>query len=45
MDPKKGMEFLIENNLVENTPEAIAQFFFNGEGLNKTSIGDYLGEK
>ncbi|RNA40271.1 cytohesin-1 isoform X2 [Brachionus plicatilis] len=45
MDPKKGMEFLIENNLVENNPEAIAQFFFNGEGLNKTAIGDYLGEK
>lgn len=45
MDAKKGMEFLIENSLVENTPDAIAQFLFNGEGLNKTSIGNYLGEK
>ena len=39
------MEFLIENNLVENTPNSIAQFLFSGEGLNKTSIGNYLGEK
>jgi cytohesin len=45
MEPKKGMEFLIENNLVDNTSEAIAQFLFSGEGLNKTSIGNYLGEK
>jgi len=45
MDSKKGMEFLIENNLVENTPDAVSSFLYNGEGLNKTSIGDYLGEK
>jgi hypothetical protein len=45
MDYKKGMEFLIENGLVENTPDAVAQFLFSGEGLNKTSIGNYLGEK
>ena len=41
----QGMEFLIENNLVENTPEAVAQFLFSGEGLNKSAIGNYLGEK
>jgi len=45
LDSKKGMEFLIENNLVENNPDAVAAFLFNGEGLNKTSIGTYLGEK
>jgi len=45
MDSKKGMEFLIENNLVENSVDAVASFLFNGEGLNKTSIGAYLGEK
>jgi Sec7-like guanine-nucleotide exchange factor len=39
------MEFLLENSLIENTPDAIAQFLFSGEGLNKTSIGNYLGEK
>ncbi len=45
MDSKKGMEFLIENNLVDNSLDAVASFLFNGEGLNKTSIGAYLGEK
>jgi cytohesin len=45
MDPKKGIEFLIENNLIENTPESVANFLFTGEGLNKTAIGTYLGEK
>ena len=39
------MEFLIESNLVENTAEAVAAFLFAGDGLNKTSIGTYLGEK
>ena len=39
------MEFLIENNLIENTTDAVAQFLYNREGLNKTSIGNYLGEK
>ena len=45
LDSKKGMEFLIENNLVENNCDAVAAFLYNGEGLNKTSIGTYLGEK
>ena len=45
MDPKKGIEFLLSNGLVKDTPEEIAQFLYKGEGLNKTMIGDYLGEK
>ncbi|XP_038064245.1 cytohesin-1-like [Patiria miniata] len=45
MDPKKGIEYLIENELLKNTPEDVAQFLYKGEGLNKTAIGDYLGEK
>lgn len=45
MDPKKGIEFLIENELLQNVPEQVAQFLYQGEGLNKTAIGDYLGEK
>uniref|UniRef100_A0A3P8SBG0 Cytohesin-2 n=1 Tax=Amphiprion percula TaxID=161767 RepID=A0A3P8SBG0_AMPPE len=28
-----------------HTPEDIAQFLYKGEGLNKTAIGDYLGER
>ncbi|XP_072168510.1 cytohesin-1-like [Diadema setosum] len=45
MDPKKGIEYLIQNNLLKNTAEEVAQFLYKGEGLNKTAIGDYLGEK
>lgn len=45
MDPKKGIEFLISNNLLKNNPEDIAKFLYKGEGLNKTAIGIYLGEK
>lgn len=45
MDPKKGIEYLVEHNLLRSTAEDIAQFLYKGEGLNKTAIGDYLGER
>uniref|UniRef100_A0A8C4PXI0 Cytohesin 1a n=1 Tax=Eptatretus burgeri TaxID=7764 RepID=A0A8C4PXI0_EPTBU len=45
MDPKKGIAFLVENGLLKESPEDIAQFLYKGEGLNKTAIGDYLGER
>ncbi|EDL22900.1 pleckstrin homology, Sec7 and coiled-coil domains 2, isoform CRA_c [Mus musculus] len=45
MDPKKGIQFLVEHELLQNTPEEIARFLYKGEGLNKTAIGDYLGER
>ncbi|XP_057980125.1 brefeldin A-inhibited guanine nucleotide-exchange protein 2-like [Malania oleifera] len=43
--PKKGIEFLINANKVGNSPEEIAAFLKNTSDLNKTLIGDYLGEK
>lgn len=45
MDPKKGVEFLIQSCVIKQTPEEVAGFLYKGEGLNKTAIGDYLGEK
>ncbi|XP_044192907.1 cytohesin-1b isoform X4 [Thunnus albacares] len=45
MDPKKGIRFLIDSSLLKNTSNDIAQFLYKGEGLNKTAIGDYLGER
>ncbi|XP_013885293.1 cytohesin-1 isoform X2 [Austrofundulus limnaeus] len=45
MDPSKGIRFLIDSLLLKNTSEDIAQFLYKGEGLNKTAIGDYLGER
>ena len=41
----QGIQFLIENDLLKNTCEDIAQFLYKGEGLNNTAIGDYLGER
>lgn len=43
--PHQGIQFLLENDLLQQTPEDIAQFLYKGEGLNKTVIGDYLGER
>ncbi|XP_044501297.1 brefeldin A-inhibited guanine nucleotide-exchange protein 2-like [Mangifera indica] len=43
--PKKGIEFLINANKVGNSPEEIAAFLKNASDLNKTLIGDYLGER
>ncbi|XP_067673360.1 cytohesin-1-like isoform X1 [Haliotis asinina] len=45
MDPKKGIEYLIEHSLLQDTADDVARFLFQGEGLNKTAIGDYLGER
>ncbi|KAJ0717351.1 putative Sec7 domain, armadillo-like helical, sec7 domain superfamily protein [Helianthus annuus] len=43
--PKKGIEFLINVKKVGSSPEEIAEFLKNVSGLNKTMIGDYLGER
>ncbi|CEF68287.1 MIP16918p [Strongyloides ratti] len=43
--PKKGLEYLFEYNIIDKTSEAVAEFLFNGEGLSKTAIGQYLGER
>lgn len=45
MDPKKGIEYLVEHGLLEKNPDAVASFLLNGEGLNKTAIGEFLGER
>lgn len=44
IDPGKGMDYLVTNGLLNNTAEDVATFLFEGEGLNKTQIGSYLGE-
>jgi len=45
MHGKKGMRYLIEKGFVENTPESIASFLKNTEGIDKKNIGDYLGDR
>ena len=41
----QGVQWLIENGLIQNTPEHTAAFLYNETGLSKRAIGDYLGEK
>uniref|UniRef100_A0A452SFG1 Cytohesin 4 n=1 Tax=Ursus americanus TaxID=9643 RepID=A0A452SFG1_URSAM len=45
MDPMKGIQYLIEHKLLTHNVQDIAQFLYKGEGLNKTAIGTYLGER
>ncbi|CAO3598921.1 unnamed protein product [Absidia cylindrospora] len=43
--PKKGMAVLARNGFVDMADHTgVAQFLLSTEGLNKTMIGDYLGE-
>ena len=44
--PKKGIEFMIERGKIGSSPAEIAAFLKSGvaAGLDKTMIGDYLGE-
>ncbi|KDP33992.1 hypothetical protein JCGZ_07563 [Jatropha curcas] len=42
--PVKGIEYLISNKLVENNPISVAQFLRSTPNLNKTVIGDFLGQ-
>ncbi|KAL6077642.1 Cytohesin-4 [Balamuthia mandrillaris] len=43
-NPKKGVEYLIVEELCANDPKEIAHFLRNASGLNKTQIGVFLGE-
>lgn len=43
--PKKGIEFLQVQKLVGDEPEDVANFLMVTTALNKTVIGDYLGDR
>ncbi|CAG8577855.1 2424_t:CDS:2, partial [Racocetra persica] len=42
--PQKGLNFLIEHGFVKNDTDSIIAFLLSTAGLNKVSIGEYLGE-
>ncbi|GIM16141.1 hypothetical protein Vretimale_18795, partial [Volvox reticuliferus] len=43
--PKKGVEFLQRDAMLGHSPEDVAAFLTRTEGLDKTVIGDYIGER
>uniref|UniRef100_A0A3Q3XMD4 Uncharacterized protein n=1 Tax=Mola mola TaxID=94237 RepID=A0A3Q3XMD4_MOLML len=45
MDPKKGIQYLVENGLLDGRAQSVAEFLYKEEGLNKTAIGSFLGER
>ncbi|KAJ3192020.1 guanine nucleotide exchange protein for ADP-robosylation factor [Irineochytrium annulatum] len=43
--PKKGIQFLLDSSCIPSrTPRDIAVFLLHTEGLNKSMIGEFLGE-
>ncbi|CAN9505976.1 unnamed protein product [Ophioblennius macclurei] len=44
MDPKKGIQYLVENELLEWRAQSVAEFLYKEERLNKIAIGNFLGE-
>lgn len=42
--PKKGIQFLQDNDLLGRSSEDVAVFFLEDSRLDKTAIGDFLGE-
>jgi len=42
--PKKGMQFLQEQRLLGNTSAEIAEWLLTNDRLDKTGIGDFLGD-
>ncbi|GFO03195.1 Brefeldin a-inhibited guanine nucleotide-exchange protein 1 [Plakobranchus ocellatus] len=42
--PMKGIQYLQEQQMLGKLPEDIAEFFHNEERLDRTVVGDFLGE-
>lgn len=42
--PKKGVQYLQEQHLLGTTPSEVAEWLHSDERLDKTGLGDYLGD-
>lgn len=43
-NPKKGIDYLIKQKIIEMNPDMIAEFMLTTPGLSKFAIGQYLGK-
>lgn len=43
-NPKKGVKYLQENGLLGGTPEEVAEFLHTDERLDKTQVGELIGD-
>ena len=44
INAKKGIRFIVEQGMVDDSPADVADFLLNTPGLNKAHIGEFLGE-
>ncbi|GBG70987.1 hypothetical protein CBR_g8287 [Chara braunii] len=42
--PKKGLEYLIKSGKIDGSPEGVVEFLKSTPGLDKVTVGEYLGE-
>lgn len=41
----QGISYLVEHGLLEWQAESVAEFLYKEEGLNKSAIGNFLGDR
>lgn len=41
----QGVHYLVDSGLLEWRAASVAEFLYKEEGLNKTAIGNFLGER
>ena len=41
----QGISYLVDNGLLEWEAESVAEFLYKEEGLNKSAIGNFLGDR
>ncbi|GAB0491795.1 hypothetical protein MMPV_003050 [Pyropia vietnamensis] len=42
--PRKGIDLLVTNNVLDRDAEAVAHFLRHTDGLDATSVGEYIGD-
>jgi len=42
--PRRGIDYLISQQVLDNSPRSVAEFLMKQYGLSKEKIGEYLGE-
>lgn len=43
VNPKEGLNYLVEEGLIEDNPESICEFLSTVSGLSKRRLGEYFG--
>ncbi|CAH8862875.1 unnamed protein product [Trichobilharzia szidati] len=43
-NPKQGLEYLFDQNIIERSPEDVAKFFIDQNDISKYAVGTYIGE-